>query len=178
MYFCPGFSFLLFSSFRQLQMKKFLYGIKCWLILGFIIPHAYSQNESRHSVNEKSLTILKGGAGDALEYSMDHKVVAITLTTGKDAPYTPQQIAEALDKNIFSGYAEVPIAVFIDTEPVPGSAGIVMGVFIRGYSLTDDYKGTRYFNPNQLKDCAGQIANKLKSPKRLIDKSNPLSADP
>lgn len=124
------------------------------------------------------LVVFSGGRGDALGYSLDHDdCVTIALLTGTETIHSGHEVARAIKNKIFSGHQEAPVAVFVDPKPTPEKADIVMVVYLRGHRFRDDHAGANILDAKALKDCAGQIVNKLRNPARRVDKENALSGD-
>lgn len=148
------------------------------LVLNSAPGQASSGSTKMSSVlNYSELTILTGGAGEALSYSLHNDVVAIALLTGTETPHSAQDIAQAIKNNIFTGKQDIPLAVFIDPKPTSGKGDISMGVYIRGHHFRDDYTNKDVLDAKTLRECAGQIMNKFKTPDRRVDKNNALSGD-
>lgn len=136
-----------------------------------------STKKMSSGLNYSELIIMTGGAGEALSYSLHNDVVAIALLTGTETPHSAQDIAQAIKNNIFTGKQDIPLAIFIDPKPTPGKGDISMGVYIRGHHFRDDYTNKDVLDAKTLRECAGQIVNKLKTSDRRIDKNNALSGD-
>jgi hypothetical protein len=155
-------------------MINLIYINKTLVLLAFSSLLLFIQPVSAQSseIVEPSMVWQYGGAPQALDYSIDHQVIAFVCTIGEDAPYSDKEIADALDQNIFAGKTEVPIAIFIYPEKVKNNQSAVCTAYIRGYSFRDDYTGEKNLSPQELVASAPQLVNKLTDMSRTID-TNP-----
>lgn len=139
-----------------------------------VVENAKSIMDNK-TTKEPDMVWFYGGAGNALDYSMDHNVIAFSMTVGADAPYADEQIAKMMAENVFQGAIDAPIAVFIEEKKVKGAKGMASHAYIRGERFISDYEDKNQtasdasiLSAPEIVKYAPEMVNKLNDHTRVI----------